>query len=341
LLAVVPFFLPARAYAHIKWFEPYDITQSPQPPSEVLTKTFVWLFFLSAGLIYAFFFVDRLAHRRKILSALDERLKMFDNAGVLIMRVAGGVFFVSVFVYGQAFDASFYLTPELLTDRAWVPWVQLAVGLAALTAVTTPFMAAGIVLLYVFAIADYGMFHMIDYVVFLAIAYFYVAARSASHKIVKSAFVTLFAATGINFLWLSVEKFAYPQWTFPLLEKNPDLLFGLDSHTFMNVAGFVEVLIIFTLLGAASVVTRLIAFAFQMLFVLAIFKFGVIDAIGHLMIIAILFVLIIRGPTDARNILVLKGKSLQMEAYFMTGLYYFAFVNAFLAYYGLHYLLVN
>ncbi len=29
-----------------------------------------------------------------------------------------------------------------------------------------------------------------------------------------------------------------------------------------------------------------------------------------------------------------------MEAYFMTGLYYLAFVNAFLLYYGLHYLLI-
>ena len=49
----------------------------------------------------------------------------------------------------------------------------------------------------------------------------------------------------------------------------------------------------------------------------------------------------IRGPTEARYILVLREKSLQMEAYFMTGLYYFAVVNAFLLYYGLHYLLVD
>jgi hypothetical protein len=50
---------------------------------------------------------------------------------------------------------------------------------------------------------------------------------------------------------------------------------------------------------------------------------------------------VIRGPTDARKILVLETKSPQMEAYFMTGLYYLAFVNAFLLYYGLHYLLVE
>jgi hypothetical protein len=334
------FILPRGANAHIKWFEPFDVTQAPAPPSEVLTASFVYLFLLSGVLVYVFFLIDRIALRRGILASFDNRLKMFDNAGILILRVAGGVFFVSLFAWSKAYGVVFYLTPELVTQSSVVPWLQLAIGLAALSSVTMPLMAVGVLYLFVLAVADYGLFHMLDYIVFLGIAYFYLASGSKNRSIVKSAFVTLFATTGINFLWLSVEKFAYPQWTYPLLEKNPDLLFGMSPQIFMNVAGFVEILFIFTLLGAASALVRLVAFGFQMLFVLAIFKFGLIDAIGHLMIIAILFVLVVRGPTDARNILVLKDKSIQMEAYFMTGLYYFAVVNAFIAYYGLHHLLV-
>jgi hypothetical protein len=65
----------------------------------------------------------------------------------------------------------------------------------------------------------------------------------------------------------------------------------------------------------------------------------VVDAVGHLMIVAILFVLIVRGPTDARNMLVLPDKSVFTEAYFMTGLYFLAFVMIFILYYGLHYLI--
>ena len=68
----------------------------------------------------------------------------------------------------------------------------------------------------------------------------------------------------------------------------------------------------------------------------AIFEFGLLDAIGHLMIIAILFVLFMRGPTSAREILVLLEKSVAMEMYFMMGLYFLAFVMIFIAYYGLH-----
>jgi len=92
------------------------------------------------------------------------------------------------------------------------------------------------------------------------------------------------------------------------------------------------------LLGAVSVVGRLIALALMSIFVLAVVQFGIVDAIGHLMIVAILFVLIVRGPTNAREMLILWDKSLFTEAYFMTGLYFLAFVMIFILYYGIHHL---
>jgi hypothetical protein len=73
-------------------------------------------------------------------------------------------------------------------------------------------------------------------------------------------------------------------------------------------------------------------------FVLAIYKFGAIDAIGHLLIIAILLVLVLRGPTKGRDFLVIEHSSLWTEAYFMTGLYILAFVLVFVAYYGFHFI---
>jgi hypothetical protein len=116
------------------------------------------------------------------------------------------------------------------------------------------------------------------------------------------------------------------------------MLMGMTPPMFMKVSGFVEMFITFILLGAASVVGRLVAFGFMAVFVLAVFEFGVVDAVGHLMIVAILWVLIVHGPTDARNMLVLPGKSLFTEAYFMTGLYFLAFGMIFILYYGIHYL---
>ena len=113
---------------------------------------------------------------------------------------------------------------------------------------------------------------------------------------------------------------------------------GLQPATFMMVSGFVEFSLTFVLLGAVSVVGRMISMGMMMIFILAVFKFGMVDAIGHLMIVAILFILVVRGPTDARNMLVLSDKNVWTEAYFMTGLYFLAFVMIFILYYGFHFL---
>lgn len=337
LLATMSIVSPAAA--HIKWFEPFDISAQPKSIDAVLSSTFIVFFLISVALVYLFFVIDRIALRRGIMEAFHQRLKVFDGLSILIMRGAAGLFFASAWAMAIFGEIRFYLAPELTVDEDWVPWFQLALALCALSRWTTPLLGAGILVLYALALHDYGIFHLIDYLIFPAIAYFFMATASTSNGWKKSGFVTLYAVTGINFLWLSIEKFAFPDWTYPLLAKHPGILMGINPETYMVLAGFVEFVIIFTLLGAASVATRLIAFAFQTLLVLGIFEFGLVDAIGHLMINAVLFVLIVRGPTDARYILVLSTKSPQMEAYFMTGLYYLAFVNAFILYYGLHTLL--
>ena len=153
-----------------------------------------------------------------------------------------------------------------------------------------------------------------------------------------SRYIVLFASTGLTLLWASIEKWGYPQWTYPLFDRDPGLLMGMDPRTYMVLAGFVEFNITYMLLSSTSPLSRLVALGFASIFTLAIYKFGMIDAVGHLLIIAILFVLAVRGPTEGRNILALDQKSIATEVYFMMGNYIFYFVLVFLAYYGLHYL---
>ena len=86
-----------------------------------------------------------------------------------------------------------------------------------------------------------------------------------------------------------------------------------------------------------SVISRTIALGLGAVLIVAVYKFGLLDAVGHLLIITILIILVIRGPTKARYFLVLSDKSIWAEAYFMTGLYFLAFVMIFLAYYGLYF----
>ena len=325
------------AQAHVKWFANVDPAETTRPIGAVLSEPFfIQMLLLSLVAIYGFFLVDRLALRRGVMATLDARMKHFDGSSIWIMRICGAVFFMALAAWHYVNGVSFYLTPELITHAAWVPWMHLAMAVCVLSPRTAPIAGIGVLTLYCAAVGDYGLFHLIDYMIFLGIGYFFLVTAIERGNWRKSGFIVLFATTGLTLIWAAIEKFAYPQWTFPLLAAKPGMLMGMQPMNYMILAGFVEFNITFVLLGAASMIGRLVAFGLQSVFVLAIFEFGVIDAIGHLMIIAILFVLFFRGPTDARNMLVLHAKSLWTEAYFMTGLYTLALLAMFLGYYGLH-----
>ncbi len=325
------------AQAHVKWFAQVDPGEVPRPLGEVLSEPFfVQMLTLSLVAIYVFFLVDRVALRKGVLAALDARMRRFDGASIWVMRICAAIFFLALAGWHYFHGVSFYLTPELVTHAAWVPWLHLTMAACALSRRTAPITGIGIFVLYCAAVGDYGLYHLIDYMIFLGIGYFFLVSAIERGGWRKSGFVVLFAATGLTLTWAAIEKFAYPHWTFPMLAAKPGMLMGMQPMNYMILAGFVEFNITFVLLGAASMIGRLIAFGLQSVFVLAIFEFGVVDAIGHLMIIAILFVLFFRGPTEARNMLVLREKALCTEAYFMTGLYTLALLTMFLAYYGLH-----
>lgn len=326
------------AQAHVKWFVEYDVSQPPTPIGEVLSGAFIKMFLVSAVGVYLFFLADRYIYEGGYLAEFDKKLKLFDNFANTIMRVAAGIFFLSLFIWYLVYGTSFYLTPELRIAAVYVPWVHLVMALSVLSRRTTPLTGIGIFFMYVAAALDYGIFHLLDYMIFLGIGYYLTVANSGSKNLLKSGFVVLFACTGLTLIWASVEKFGYANWSISLLEDNPGMMMGMSPQRFMMVSGFMEFFITFILLGAVSVVGRLIALGLMSIFVLAVIQFGIVDAIGHLMIVAILFVLIVRGPTDAREMLVLRDKSLFTEAYFMTGLYFLAFVMIFILYYGIHHL---
>ncbi len=327
------------ANAHVKWFFDYDVTKPPTPIGEVLDGTFVKMFLVSVAGCYIFFLLDRYIYEEGILAEFDKKMKLFDNAANTIMRVAAGIFFFALFGW-WAFGVgqSFFLTPELKTNAAWVPWLHLIMALAVISRYTVFVAGIGVFVLYIAATFDYGLFHLLDYMIFLGIGYYLTVSQSKTKGWIKSGFVVLFACAGLTLIWAAVEKFAYSHWTIAVLADKPHVTMGMSPPIFMKVSGFIEFFVTFILLGAVSVVGRLISLGFMSVFVLAVFEFGTLDAVGHMMIVAILWVLIVRGPTDARNMLVLPDKSLFTEAYFMTGLYFLAFVMIFILYYGIHHL---
>ncbi|MBA4184767.1 MAG: hypothetical protein H0X49_12260, partial [Acidobacteria bacterium] len=227
--------------AHVKWFVEYDITKPPMPIGEVLNGMFVQMFLVSVVGVYLFFLADRYIYEGGYLAEFDKKLKLFDNLAKAIMRAAAGIFFLSLFIWYLVYGTTFFLTPELKTSAGYVPWIHLLMALSVLSCRTTPITGIGIFFMYVAAALDYGIFHVLDYMIFLGIGYYLMTANSNSKSLIKSGFVVLFACTGLTLIWASVEKFAYPEWTNPLFEKTPQMLMGMSAKRFMMVSGFIEI----------------------------------------------------------------------------------------------------
>ena len=152
------------AHAHIKWFADYDLTKPPLPIGEVLTRPFVTLFLASLVFIYAFFWVDRAVLRKGILEDVLRRYTLSEPRAFMIMRAAAFLFFASVGLYGFMVRP-FFLTPELTTYALWIPGVQIGIALCALNRRTVPLIGLGMILLYSVATYQYGIFHLLDYVI--------------------------------------------------------------------------------------------------------------------------------------------------------------------------------
>lgn len=164
------------------------------------------------------------------------RYTVTEPVAFLIMRLAAFLFFAAVSAYGFS-GQTFFLTPELEINDRWVPWVQLAIALCTVHRRTVPLVGLGVACLFVAAVTRYGIFHLLDYLILIGVAYFFLAASMPRPGWLMSRYVVLYATTGLTLLWAAVEKWAYPSWTYPLLARDPGLLMSFEPRTYMVLGG--------------------------------------------------------------------------------------------------------
>jgi hypothetical protein len=208
---------------------------------------------------------------------------------------------------------------------AWVPWLQLAIAVSMIWRQTLVLAALGMATLYVYAIDQYCLFHLMDYPIFLGLAAYLVLSAVRAAPFGLRPLDVLRYATAITLMWASVEKWAYPQWTFPLLATHPEMTFGFTPEFYMRAAGLVEFALAFTL-ACGPLMRRTSAIILTAMFVSVVFEFGKIDALGHSAIIVVLLAIL------ADNELPAPRRSLATApAYFCASL-----AVTVLAYYGVH-----
>jgi hypothetical protein len=278
---------PAEASAHVKWFAPYIVDAAPAPITRTLTDPWFWI---GIVLVLAFFIATRLVERTTTGEATLDAMDRATNPLWLrlddFVRIVVAGFFVAIFSVG-----GIYLTPDLKTPAEWVSWLQLLIAAGIVSRKTMPLSAAGIIFLWVLALRDYDPFHLLDYLALgVAVAAYLVLESSGREDWRKHRFEVLRWGVAIALMWSSLEKFAYPEWFYPLVAEKPFLTFGIPRDMFIPMAGVAEFTMGFGLL-ATPLVRRLSALALLVIFITAVYPFGRVDLIGHALIMAIIIVI--------------------------------------------------
>ena len=288
LLGLSLAFASSAAYAHVKWFEEYEVAA---PPVSVSTTLALPSFWLAMGLVLTAFLATTWLERRapgqaatRVLDVVSQPLR--DHADAFMVAVLAA-FFVALFAVGGS-----YLTPELKTTSELLPWAQLLIGLLVIWRRTRPIAALAIVLLWAVALLNYDLFHLYDYLALgLGLAGYLLLSGLPEGRWRDRRFAVLRWGIALALMWSSMEKFMYPQWFLPLLEEKPFLAFGIPFAEYTTMAGVAEFTLGFGLLWT-SLVRRLSALALFALMFAAVYPFGRVDLIGHATILAALLVAI-------------------------------------------------
>jgi len=294
---VILLFFPGTSTAHVKWFcSTADPSVPPLALHAVITPIFGACLLAFALLLFVGTMTDHwLSHRWPALAGTNPATRQFEEK---LMRVAVGAFFLCLWDKGAVVPWSqsdgAILTPELVSGAPWIATVQFTVATALLWRRTCPLAAVGIVIVYAAGVADYGMFHLIDYLFFLGIAGYLALTGLRSPSLERCRVPLLCALLSASLMWTAVEKFLYPQWTIAVLIAHPSITAGLAPQVVTVIAGFVEFTLAF-FISAGRGLLRVGAIIFLSIFAIAVPEFGHLDAVGHFTIIAILGVVGLHG----------------------------------------------
>ncbi len=336
-IAAALWLIPVQASAHVKWFcSAADVTVEPIALGRVLTPAFVCVCCGFLVLVFAGFLLDGvIAKRWPRLASSGRRHADIEEK---LIRLAAGAYFLLLWDKGAVVlweRGSAILTPELMASLAWMGLLQLAIAVSVAWRGTCVFAAVGIGILYGYGVAQFGIFHMTDYVYFPGIAAYLALTSFDAPAGLRLRVPLLSGSLAFGLMWTAIEKFVYPAWTLDVVAQHPDLAFGFPWEFVVVVAGFVEFTLAFYFMTGRGLV-RFGAAAYAGIFMAAIPEFGHLDAVGHIPIVAIFAVICLHGASPLQRLLGVLQRGRAINAAAISALYLVALAGFFGMYYGLH-----
>lgn len=322
--------IPLPALAHIKWFVDVDPADAPRRMDLVLNETFWLILFVASVALFITYLIDIRWSRWRRFDWIGRHFSDHRDIATTMVRICVGVLCVALWLIGHVL-----LTPELTSDWSLLPSLHVVTALCVLFERTLIISGLGILILYTRGVVEYGLFHMLDYLMFLGIAGYLGLSSVGSEALKRHRLPWLVTTTLVSFLWVTIEKLAYPQWFDPFLDSNPMLTMGLPREPFLICAAFVEFTLVYVMLTGRNMAV-VGAVALNLLIIAGALYFGKVDTIGHFPIIVILAIIAIKGPSAYQFIPYRDGRGPMQQAGLLMLGYWFAWTLMFLLYYGVH-----
>lgn len=286
LLSVL--FFSQSSFAHVKWFSDYSFQQPPLGLSDITTPYFWGLLLLSLISLPLFTWIDRWGEKSAIYQRFDAFLDQYAVNGPLIMRVAMGA------VLLMSWQGDSYVAPEISIPHPFWGWFQLLLALLLLFPKTTPITGVGVVFLWLLGIYHNGLFHMLDYLVYPAVGFYFIFTYAKNVRIKNLDLPVLYSGLGFSLCWVAFEKMIYPYWGLEVLASAPALTMGLPHDFFLISTAFIEFTLGYLLI--ICLLQRPLAAIITLVFFITTSFFGKTEVVGHTILHGALLVFIVTGP---------------------------------------------
>ncbi|QMV42926.1 DoxX family membrane protein [Cohnella cholangitidis] len=271
-------------YMHVKWFT--DVDPVKEALENVLSPVFMGTAIAVALLLAILTQLLPSIMKLSALGKLDRQVERLRPKSFYILQYGTAIALLWSLLEGSLF------APEFGQPQQEIKIAVYATIVLLLIPHHISLKAAALIIfgLYVYDVGEYGLFHMLDYGFYLAIAAALAFYRTAFEK---WSFPLLYLGTGLSLCWVAVEKWIYPAMSLDIVENHHVPTFGFDPGVFIVLAAFIEFVVGYLLV--VGILNRLLSIVLTLIFIMTTMLFGYVEIVGHFMIHVILLLFIIEG----------------------------------------------
>lgn len=301
------FWLPqwSEMHLHVKWFSKED-TWFPQPLLHIIDVTFLfWLGFTIIVLFLLAFFHNKIK-RIRFIKQIHDWLCPLKQYRQLILRFGIGIGLLLQLSTGT------YLSPDFHPESNWINGV-LILAIAGLFHRKTLFITGtALLILYIHATWNYGIFHTLDYVFYPGIVY-YLFVCTTRWKATAPPVLYLF--TGLSLAWLAMEKMTIATLSYSLIHDYNIPTFGFSMEEFVLISAFIELGLAWAFI--IGLMSRFTAILLTTVFLMTTAVFGFKEIVGHTIVHALLLIFLIEGSDNYKTLFKFH-RSLMLRSLFVS-----------------------